>query len=100
MKTRVVNLYKEAYDVYIGRPGKGQEGYFGNPFQLVNTKDLAERQRVVEQYADYFSERLEKDQEFKRRVHALRGKTLGCFCAPNVCHGDVIAAYLNALEEP
>ena len=28
---KVVNIYKERYDVYIGRPGKGEVGYFGNP---------------------------------------------------------------------
>lgn len=27
MKTTVVNLYKHPYDVYIGRAGKGQDGY-------------------------------------------------------------------------
>ncbi len=27
-KTIVVNIYKEPYDDYIGRPGKGKDGYF------------------------------------------------------------------------
>ena len=34
MDTTVVNLFKNKYDVYIGRAGKGQDGYFGNPFPL------------------------------------------------------------------
>ena len=34
MKTRVVNIKEEKYDVYIGRAGRGQDGYFGNPFVL------------------------------------------------------------------
>jgi hypothetical protein len=29
----------------------------------------------------------------------LRGKTLGCFCKPHPCHGDIIAAYLDSLED-
>ena len=37
--TRVVNIRKEAYDVYIGRAGKGQDGYFGNPFRLKQGHD-------------------------------------------------------------
>lgn len=37
--TRVVNIRKEAYDVYIGRAGKGQDGYFGNPFRLKQDMD-------------------------------------------------------------
>ena len=32
MQTVVVNIYKEQFDVYIGRAGRGQDGYFGNPF--------------------------------------------------------------------
>lgn len=32
--TRAVNLRHEPYDVYIGRAGHGQGGYFGNPFPL------------------------------------------------------------------
>ena len=33
--TKVVNLYKEPYEVYIGRSGKGKDGYFGNPIKLL-----------------------------------------------------------------
>jgi len=47
-------------------------------------------------FADYFYERLASDPEFRERVLALRGKTLGCFCKPRACHGDVIANYLEA----
>lgn len=99
-KTRVVNIYKAPYDIYIGRGGKGKDGYFGNPIKLPAKANEKERLEVLHKYTEYFSERLENDSEFKRRVHALKGKTLGCFCAPKLCHGDVIAAYLNALEEP
>jgi hypothetical protein len=27
----------------------------------------------------------------------LAGKTLGCWCAPRACHGDVLARLANAL---
>ena len=93
METIVVNLYKESFDVYIGRAGKGQNGYFGNPFSGPN------REANVKQFHTYFHERIKTDDEFRRRVMKLRGKRLGCFCAPNPCHGDVIADYLNSLPE-
>jgi hypothetical protein len=96
--TKVVNLYKEAYDVYIGRAGKGQDGYFGNPIRLVNPHRQEERTRNLEQYRKYFYDRLEIDGEFRRRIQALKGKTLGCFCKPLPCHGDVIAEYLDKHE--
>lgn len=92
MKTKVVNLHKEPYDVYIGRAGKGKDGYFGNPFKL-NPGDP--KGSTLEKYRDYFVNRLLNDPEFKERVLSLQGKTLGCFCKPNACHGDIIVEYLN-----
>lgn len=94
MLTRVTNIYKDPdYDVYIGRPGKGQDGYFGNPFKGSN------RDQVIAQYKEYFYDRLKKDPEFRHNIRALKGKILGCFCKPKACHGDVIAEYLNRLPE-
>ena len=92
--TNVVNIRTSGYDVYIGRAGKGQDGYFGNPFRL---RTHESRGSTVEQYRKYFYDRMETDPEFKDRIHELKGKTLGCFCKPYACHGDVIAEYLNKL---
>ena len=92
-RTTVVNLRKEDYDVYIGRAGRGQDGYFGNPFQVSE----GGREACIEKYREYFFDRIANDREFKERVLALRGKTLGCFCKPEACHGDVIADYVNGV---
>jgi hypothetical protein len=43
----------------------------------------------------YFKSRLRTDAVFRNRILVLKGKTLGCFCKPNPCHGDVIAEYLD-----
>jgi len=94
--TKVVNLYKEPYDVYIGRPGKGQDGYFGNPFPLSKGAD---RGSTLEKYREYFIKRIESDPEFKEKVLSLYNKTLGCFCHPHPCHGDIIAEYVNNYYE-
>ena len=93
------------WDVYIGRRGKfmvlhggtgeGEDGYFGNPFPL---KHESLRADVLAKFRTYFYERLGRDEEFKRRVLALKGKRLGCYCTPSPCHGDIIAEYLNNLE--
>lgn len=93
--TRVVNIRKEPYDVYIGRAGKGQSGYFGNPFRF--EQGLA-RGCTLAKYREYFYDRLSKDHEFKHRVESLKNKTLGCFCKPYPCHGDVIVEYLDGVE--
>lgn len=96
MKTTVVHIRdKQEGDVYIGRPGKGETGYFGNPIKL---SPVDTRGSTIEKYRTYFLERLEADPEFKRRVLELKGKRLVCFCAPARCHGDVIAEYLNEVN--
>lgn len=93
MKTTVVNIRYDQYDVYIGRAGKGQDGYFGNPFPLT---DKSKRGSTLENYKAYFDKRIETDPEFKERIFSLKGKRLGCFCKPHPCHGDIIAEYLES----
>lgn len=90
-KTRVVNMLYTECDVYVGRAGKGRDGYFGNPFRVEGNRATS-----IEKYRSYFIERVRVDPEFKRRVLALRGKTLGCFCAPLPCHANIIADWLEA----
>ena len=96
MQTVVVNIYEEQFDAYIGRAGRGEDGYFGNPFRMGNR---ISREDAVKRFHGYFADRIERDSEFKQRVLALKGKRLGCFCKPKACHGDVIADWLNKMEE-
>lgn len=94
MPTTVVNLYKtKEYDVYIGRAGKGQDGYFGNPFHGPN------RDENIVKFKEYFANKIRTDPEYRKRIIELKDKTLACFCKPAACHGDVIATYLNSLPD-
>lgn len=74
--------------VYIGRRGKGQDGYFGNPFHVKGYEDRGE---ILQRFYDYIIERMEKDKIYNERVKALKGKILVCFCKPLQCHGDVLS---------
>lgn len=87
MKTEVVNIktYKGQH-IYIGRGSS-----FGNPFPITKKNS---REDVVEKYREWFKKKL-KDPAFKEKVLALKGKTLGCYCKPQACHGDVIKGYLD-----
>jgi len=96
-KTTVVNLHQEEFDVYIGRAGHGYDGTFGNPFLLAEGES---RGATIQRFKTYFLERVAEDPDFRERVIALKGKRLGCFCAPHPCHGDVIAAWLDGSDEP
>jgi hypothetical protein len=75
---KVVHCEKEPYDVYIGRGS-----IWGNKFEI--GKD-GNRDTVIKKYKEYI---LNKPSLLKR-VNELYGKTLGCYCAPLPCHGDVL----------
>lgn len=85
--TKVVHCKKEKYDVYIGRPS-----IFGNPFLIGKDGDRID---VIKKYRDYFLHRIKTDENFYHAVCELKDKTLGCFCKPLLCHGDVIIDYLE-----
>lgn len=89
--TRVVNLRKDKYDVYIGRPS-----IFGNPFEI--GKD-GTREDVIEKYRKYLYDRINNDEEFRKKILELDSKTLGCFCKPERCHGDIIIEFLDIVME-
>ena len=78
--TKVVNIYKETYDEYIGRAGKGLSGYFGNLHKVGYCNLCNEyhtREEAIQKYKEYFYNRIENDLEFKYRVMALKDKILG-----------------------
>ena len=95
-QTEVVNIRHAACDVYIGRAGHGEDGYFGNSFRLLPGMSCG---TTLDRYRSYFYERLRTDTEFRQRIHALKGKRLGCFRKPYPCHGDIINEYLNTLDD-
>lgn len=90
MQTIVVNKRNSSFDVYIGRPS-----IFGNPFVIGMDGD---RKQVIAKFRRYFFHRIESDPVYKKAVLGLRGKILGCFCAPLPCHGDVYAEYCDNYE--
>lgn len=78
MGEMVVHCKRDSYDVYIGRPSK-----WGNPFSI--GKD-GTREGVIDKYRDF----MRNNKELMDSLHELKGKVLGCWCAPKACHGDVL----------
>jgi len=79
----VVHCKRSAYDVYIGRPGK-----WGNPFAIGRD---GTREDVISKYREHVL----TQPELMAALPELRGKTLGCWCAPHACHGDVLSELAN-----
>jgi hypothetical protein len=65
--------------VYIGKTSP-----WGNPFQVGWDGDL---QEVVDKYRDW----IKTQPTLMAETLSLRGKILGCYCAPRPCHGNVLA---------
>ena len=91
MATKVVNLYKEPYDVYIGRGST-----WGNPFVIGKDGD---RESVIHLYKKYLWQQILEGRITKRDFQNIQGQTLGCFCKPQACHGDVIIKAMNWMLE-
>jgi len=81
---KVVHCKRNPYDIYIGRPGP-----YGNPF--VSGKD-GTREEVVEKYAEWVLTQPELLAKIKAE---LKDKVLGCWCAPKLCHGDILVELAN-----
>lgn len=88
--TKVVNVdKKEKYDVYIGR---GSD--WGNPYAIGIDGD---REEVIRKYKYDFDRGFLKGD--KQKLLDLKGKMLGCHCKPAACHGDILADYLNSIDD-
>lgn len=93
-KPKVVNIKTgDSYDVYIGRAGKGHDGYFGNPIRE------GTRKQKIDGFKKYALNRIQEDAEYRERIKALESKTLGCFCKPKACHGDILAELCVILHQ-
>ncbi len=90
----VVNVKRgDVCDVYIGRPRRGfPANPWGNKFLIPRDGDRAE---VIRKYRDW----IVTQPDLMARLPELRGKRLGCWCAPLDCHGDVLADLVDRFNE-
>ena len=97
-KTTVVHNQHEDFDVYIGRevPEHGlPASKWGNPFVMADESDT-ERERAIAAFREW----IVTQPELMSSLEELRGRRLGCWCAPKGCHGDVLVELLEAQEQP
>jgi hypothetical protein len=90
--TTVVNRLREPFDVYIGRPS-----VWGNPFSHLPFDTLATvRVPTLADAIAAYEVWILLQPALLARLHELRGKRLGCWCKPGLCHGDVLARLADA----
>jgi len=90
--TEVINIYYAGPNERAKMIKVDRTSIFGNPF-FINKH--GNRLDVIEYYRLYFYARLQRDPQFKKEVHKLKDKILGCWCKPLPCHADIIVNYLD-----
>ena len=81
--------------MYIGRynpsipDDKAMNFKWGNPFKI---GPHGTRDDVVRKYEEWIRSQPDLVQQAKNE---LKGKVLACWCAPEACHGDVLAKISN-----
>jgi hypothetical protein len=84
----VVHCKRGAYDRYVGR-GPGARGRWGNPFRIGPD---GTREEVIAHHRGWLWEEIKAERVTLEELADLAGKVLGCWCAPQRCHGETIAA--------
>ncbi len=94
-KKFVVHCKKEKYDIYIGRPSK-----WSNPFSHMDGTQalykVESREEAIQCFRNYI---YATPILLKEAKEELKGKTLGCWCSPKDCHGEVLAEIANEDKE-
>lgn len=102
---------KDKNNVYIGRKGvvfikrgEGKERFpkadsiWANPFKI-DEKNGVDRDKVIELYREYITDKIKKEPELVDELLKLEGKNLGCWCVePNSkvgCHGNILVELIN-----
>jgi len=74
----------------------------GNPFKMMNWSDK-ERNRVCDEYEEYFNKRIKENGEFRNeviRIYRLvrdgENVALGCWCFPKRCHAMYIKKFIKS----
>jgi len=57
------------------------------------------REEVIDLYRNYILEKIANKELSRQDFDELKGKTLGCWCHPDPCHGDVLAEIVNNLDK-
>ncbi|KAF9199550.1 hypothetical protein BGZ49_010311 [Haplosporangium sp. Z 27] len=92
-------------NVYIGRRGvvfvdgsryPPKDSFFANPFK---EGKHGTRSQVVEKYREYIIQERAEGRVTNEQLLELRGKNLGCWCAPQACHGGVLKEMVESLSQ-
>lgn len=97
--TTVVHCKKTPFDVYIGRSQNLIRGKWGNRFTnrpLAGTIAMYHAASIEDAIAKHRHWLLRQPALMNDLVPELRGRVLGCWCKPGLCHGDTYVELADA----
>ena len=84
--TDLEDWVKNPNNLYIGRKNcfvaGANESKWKNPFPV----EKFERDKCLQKYKNYIMD----NNKLLNELSELKGKTLGCWCKPEKCHGDIL----------
>ena len=97
---------EDSNNVYVGRAGvvfiKKEDGekerfpkrssIFANPFKIGSD---GSRDEVLEKYRIYITKKLDNNNSLQEELLKLEGKNLGCWCAPEPCHANILLELID-----
>ena len=95
---------KDPNNVYIGRKGvvfvdkkryPSKDSIWCNPYKI--GKD-GSRDDVLNKYENYIRNKLKENPSLENELKELKNKNLGCWCAPEPCHGNILKKLLSEYE--
>ena len=95
--TEVINLNHLGFAtpgddyVFIGRGS-----IWGNPYKIGRD---GTRDECIAKYRVHIVKKLLIEEGLVDELMKLDGKTLGCYCKPEACHGDVLVEIIEVLKD-
>lgn len=93
-------------NVYIARQGvvfvdnsrfPPKASIWANPYKVGPKATEQERDEIIGQYYYYIRDKIINENLFGELM-ALKGKNLGCWCYPKMCHGEVLIWLIDKYE--
>ena len=54
---------------------------------------------MIAKYKKYITEKLENDDLLISELLSLKGKNLGCWCYPEMCHGNILLELIDKYSD-
>lgn len=98
---------KDEKNVYIGRRGvvfissyqgvriryPPRDSVWANPYKIVND----DRDECLRKYREHIISKIDKENLIPDLL-LLKGKILGCWCAPEPCHGNILQELIEIYD--